>query len=162
MPPRHHRRDTHQLPAPATPSSAPPYVPTPPLLRAPPGSYFTLSLFDKMWHPDLTEDEAVAMMEAGVAEVRAERGEGPDRKRQRCRTVWAHGAGAAQQEAEGRLPSQGALPPLPSARPIRPLASLARAGPQAPCGGAAQVHHQGGALNVDVDWDVVHSWLRNE
>lgn len=27
------------------------------------GSYFALSLFDKMWHPDLTLDEAVAMME---------------------------------------------------------------------------------------------------
>jgi 20S proteasome subunit beta 4 len=34
------------------------------------GSYFALSLFDKMWHPDLTEDEAVAMMEAGIAEVK--------------------------------------------------------------------------------------------
>jgi hypothetical protein len=27
------------------------------------GSYFALSLFDRMWHPDLTEDEAIAMME---------------------------------------------------------------------------------------------------
>jgi hypothetical protein len=30
------------------------------------GSYFALSLFDKMWHPDLTQDEAVAMMEVGA------------------------------------------------------------------------------------------------
>lgn len=35
-----------------------------------PGSYFALSLFDKMWHPDLSQDEAVAMMEAGIAEVK--------------------------------------------------------------------------------------------
>ncbi|KAG2423381.1 hypothetical protein HXX76_015347 [Chlamydomonas incerta] len=34
------------------------------------GSYFTLSLFDKMWHPNLTVDEATAMMEAGIAEVK--------------------------------------------------------------------------------------------
>ncbi|GFR42700.1 hypothetical protein Agub_g3622 [Astrephomene gubernaculifera] len=34
------------------------------------GSYFTLSLFDKMWHPELTPDEAVAMIEAGIAEVK--------------------------------------------------------------------------------------------
>jgi 20S proteasome subunit beta 4 len=34
------------------------------------GSYFALSLFDKMWHPDLSEDEAVAMMEAGIAEIK--------------------------------------------------------------------------------------------
>jgi hypothetical protein len=27
------------------------------------GSYFALSLFDRMWHQDLTEDEAIAMME---------------------------------------------------------------------------------------------------
>lgn len=27
------------------------------------GSYFALSLFDRMWHPNLTEDEAIAMME---------------------------------------------------------------------------------------------------
>lgn len=31
---------------------------------------FTLSLFDKMWHPDVTQDEALAMMEAGIAEVK--------------------------------------------------------------------------------------------
>lgn len=35
-----------------------------------PGSYFTMSLFDKMWHPDVTVDEAVAMMEAGITEVK--------------------------------------------------------------------------------------------
>ncbi|GBF93229.1 proteasome subunit beta type-2 [Raphidocelis subcapitata] len=34
------------------------------------GSYFTLSLFDKLWHPDLTEAEALDMMEKGIAEVR--------------------------------------------------------------------------------------------
>lgn len=34
------------------------------------GSYFTLSLFDKMWHPDLSQDEAVKMMEAGIEEVK--------------------------------------------------------------------------------------------
>ncbi len=31
------------------------------------GSYFALSLFDKMWHPNITLDEAVTMMEAGIA-----------------------------------------------------------------------------------------------
>lgn len=30
---------------------------------SPAGSYFALSLFDRMWHPQLTEDEAIAMME---------------------------------------------------------------------------------------------------
>lgn len=35
-----------------------------------PGSYFTLSLFDKLWNPDLTEAEALQMMEKGVEEVR--------------------------------------------------------------------------------------------
>eukprot|EP00877_Chromochloris_zofingiensis_P002416 jgi/Chrzof1/12175/Cz06g24010.t1 len=34
------------------------------------GSYFTLSLFDKMWHPNLTQDEAVVMLEKGIEEVR--------------------------------------------------------------------------------------------
>lgn len=34
------------------------------------GSYFTLSLFDKMWHPNLTQDEAVVMMEKGIEEVK--------------------------------------------------------------------------------------------
>eukprot|EP01025_Chloroclados_australasicus_P014474 TRINITY_DN16793_c0_g1_i6.p1 TRINITY_DN16793_c0_g1~~TRINITY_DN16793_c0_g1_i6.p1 ORF type:complete len:194 (-),score=28.17 TRINITY_DN16793_c0_g1_i6:208-789(-) len=34
------------------------------------GSYFALSLFDKMWHPDLTQDDAFEMMKQGVAEVR--------------------------------------------------------------------------------------------
>ncbi len=39
-------------------------------LCPPPGSMFVLSLFDKMWHPNLTEAEAVAMMEAGIHEVK--------------------------------------------------------------------------------------------
>ena len=30
---------------------------------------FVLSLFDKLWHPNLTEAEAVDMMEKGIAEV---------------------------------------------------------------------------------------------
>jgi 20S proteasome subunit beta 4 len=34
------------------------------------GSNFVLSLFDQLWHPNVTEAEAVAMMEAGVAEVK--------------------------------------------------------------------------------------------
>lgn len=34
------------------------------------GSNFVLSLFDKLWHPDLTEAEAVDMMEQGIAEVK--------------------------------------------------------------------------------------------
>ena len=34
------------------------------------GSYFALSLFDKLWRPDLTQDEALDMMRQGVAEVR--------------------------------------------------------------------------------------------
>lgn len=34
------------------------------------GSYFALALFDKMWHPKLTQDEAFEMMKLGVAEVR--------------------------------------------------------------------------------------------
>jgi hypothetical protein len=37
---------------------------------SPKGSYFTLSLFDKLWHPDLTEAEALSMMEKGIEEVR--------------------------------------------------------------------------------------------
>ena len=31
---------------------------------------FTLSLFDKMWHPNLTQDEAVEMLEKGIEEVK--------------------------------------------------------------------------------------------
>jgi 20S proteasome subunit beta 4 len=34
------------------------------------GSYFALSLFDKLWHPNLTQDEAFEMMKKGVSEVR--------------------------------------------------------------------------------------------
>eukprot|EP00873_Tetraselmis_striata_P013036 jgi/Tetstr1/433300/TSEL_022587.t1 len=34
------------------------------------GSYFVLSLFDKLWHKDLTQDEALVMMEKGVEEVK--------------------------------------------------------------------------------------------
>lgn len=33
------------------------------------GSYFTLSLFDKMWHPNLSEAEALVMMQEGIKEV---------------------------------------------------------------------------------------------
>jgi 20S proteasome subunit beta 4 len=29
------------------------------------GSYFVLSLFDKMWRPDITEQEALDMMKKG-------------------------------------------------------------------------------------------------
>jgi 20S proteasome subunit beta 4 len=36
---------------------------------APAGSYFTLSLFDKMWHPNLSEAEALVMMQEGIKEV---------------------------------------------------------------------------------------------
>lgn len=34
------------------------------------GSYFTLSLFDKLWHPDVTQAEALDMMEKGIEEVK--------------------------------------------------------------------------------------------
>jgi 20S proteasome subunit beta 4 len=34
------------------------------------GSLFALSLFDKIWHPELTQDEGLEMMKKGVAEVR--------------------------------------------------------------------------------------------
>ena len=42
-----------------------------PVLFPPPGSYFVLSMFDKLWHPGLTEAEAFEMMRKGVEEVRA-------------------------------------------------------------------------------------------
>lgn len=42
----------------------------PPPATTHPGSYFALSLFDKLWHPDMTEAEALAMMEKGVEEIR--------------------------------------------------------------------------------------------
>ncbi len=38
--------------------------------RRPAGSYFTLSLFDKLWHPDLSQEEALVMMEKGIEEVK--------------------------------------------------------------------------------------------
>jgi 20S proteasome subunit beta 4 len=34
------------------------------------GSYFALPLFEKLWHPELTQEEAFDMMKKGVAEVR--------------------------------------------------------------------------------------------
>eukprot|EP01023_Acetabularia_acetabulum_P045534 TRINITY_DN4620_c0_g1_i1.p2 TRINITY_DN4620_c0_g1~~TRINITY_DN4620_c0_g1_i1.p2 ORF type:complete len:193 (+),score=31.86 TRINITY_DN4620_c0_g1_i1:144-722(+) len=34
------------------------------------GSYFVLSLFDKLWHPDLTEAEAIELMKKGIEEVK--------------------------------------------------------------------------------------------
>ena len=34
------------------------------------GSNFVLSLFDKLWRPDLSKDDALEMMKKGVAEVR--------------------------------------------------------------------------------------------
>lgn len=33
------------------------------------GSYFGLSMMDKLWHSNLTQDEAVALMEKAIAEV---------------------------------------------------------------------------------------------
>lgn len=36
----------------------------------PAGSYFVLSMFDKMWHPNLTQAEALVMMEKGIEEVK--------------------------------------------------------------------------------------------
>lgn len=33
------------------------------------GSYFVLSMLDRLWHPDLTQDEAVELMEKGIEEV---------------------------------------------------------------------------------------------
>jgi 20S proteasome subunit beta 4 len=34
------------------------------------GSYFALSLLDRLWRPDLTLDEAVGVMEKAIAEVK--------------------------------------------------------------------------------------------
>lgn len=34
------------------------------------GSYFALALFDKLWHPAVTQGDALDMMRKGVAEVR--------------------------------------------------------------------------------------------
>ena len=33
------------------------------------GSYFVLSMVDRLWHPDLTQEEAVKLMEKGIEEV---------------------------------------------------------------------------------------------
>lgn len=35
------------------------------------GSYFVLSMFDRLWHKDLTEDEALSLMMKGIEEVRS-------------------------------------------------------------------------------------------
>ena len=40
------------------------------LWRFPAGSYFVLSLFDRLWKKDMTEEEALQLMEKGVAEVK--------------------------------------------------------------------------------------------
>ena len=37
--------------------------------RACAGSYFVLSMLDRLWHQDLTQDEAVELMEKGIEEV---------------------------------------------------------------------------------------------
>eukprot|EP01025_Chloroclados_australasicus_P034927 TRINITY_DN3566_c0_g2_i3.p3 TRINITY_DN3566_c0_g2~~TRINITY_DN3566_c0_g2_i3.p3 ORF type:complete len:193 (+),score=26.19 TRINITY_DN3566_c0_g2_i3:104-682(+) len=34
------------------------------------GSYFVLSLLDKLWHPNLTEEEAIELMKKGIEEVK--------------------------------------------------------------------------------------------
>lgn len=33
------------------------------------GQNFVLSLFDRLWHKDITEEEAVRLMELGIEEV---------------------------------------------------------------------------------------------
>lgn len=35
------------------------------------GSYFVLSMFDKLWHPNVSEAEAFEMMRKGVEEVKS-------------------------------------------------------------------------------------------
>ena len=47
------------------------FSPPSPPPRAHAGSYFVLSMFDKLWHPDVTEAEALEMMRKGVAEVKS-------------------------------------------------------------------------------------------
>ena len=37
----------------------------------PAGSYFVLSMLDRLWHPDLTLEEAQELMEKGIEEVRS-------------------------------------------------------------------------------------------
>ena len=34
------------------------------------GSYFVLSMFDRLWRKDMTEEEALELMEKGVEEVK--------------------------------------------------------------------------------------------
>ena len=34
------------------------------------GSYFVLSMFDRLWHQNLTEEEALTLMLKGIEEVR--------------------------------------------------------------------------------------------
>jgi 20S proteasome subunit beta 4 len=45
------------------------------------GSYFALALFDKEWHPALTQDDAFEMMKKGVEEVRRRLVVAPERFR---------------------------------------------------------------------------------
>ncbi len=35
------------------------------------GSYFVLSMFDRLWRADLSQDEALGLMEKGVEEVKS-------------------------------------------------------------------------------------------
>ena len=35
------------------------------------GQNFVLSLFDRLWHKDISEEEAVGLMEKGIEEVRS-------------------------------------------------------------------------------------------
>lgn len=62
------------LPSPSSNSFSPP-ADSP----RPAGSFFVLSMFDKLWHPDLTQAEALDMMLKGIEEVkmRLVRREGP-------------------------------------------------------------------------------------
>ena len=64
-------RDTARFSPPSRP--LPPQT-NPPSARCPPpkqpGSYFTLSLFDKLWRPDITQDDALEMIKKGLEEVR--------------------------------------------------------------------------------------------
>lgn len=39
-------------------------------MSPPAGALFVLSMFDKMWHPDVTEAEALDMMLKGIDEVK--------------------------------------------------------------------------------------------
>lgn len=33
------------------------------------GSYFVLSMVDRLWHPDITQEQALQLMEKGIAEI---------------------------------------------------------------------------------------------